>query len=177
MRYSGAASIALIGMMLFVQQPAHSDRASGVIIILYPPFDCKTDFDHHFWAKYDSAMAKEWNISSQTICLEGLSEQEKADLQATLQRVGLNVIVIQDDNPIIDGINHRASGMAQPTENFGAVEFNYEESTKVLSHETLHLMLEEAGYPKSCYVNAVHDNAYNYARHYNNIMILAHFDC
>jgi hypothetical protein len=121
-------------------------------------------------------MAQEWNISSQTICLDRLTEEEKADLQATLKRVGLNVIVMQDDNPIIDGINDRAYGVAQPSVNFGAVEYNYQESTKTLSHETLHLMLEEMGYPKGRYVDAVHDNSYRFAR-YHDVMILAHFDC
>lgn len=169
--------MALFGMMPFVQQPAHSDRASGVIGILYPPIDCETDFDYDFWAKYDSAMLEEWNISSQTLCLEGLNEQEKEDLQSALQRVGQNVIIMSVDNVVLEGMNHRARGVAQPSENFGKVEFNYEESSKVLSHETLHLMLEQIGYPKSCYVDAVHENAYRYARYYDSVMILAHFDC
>jgi hypothetical protein len=175
MRYHGAALIALVAMIFI--QPAYSEKASGVVILLYPPVNCDIDFDRDFWAKYDSAMAQEWNISSQTICLDQLTEEEQADLQAILQRVGLNVIVMQDDNPIVDGINDRAYGMAQPSVNFGAVEFNYKESTKTLSHETLHLMLEEMGYPKSCYVDAVHDNAYHFARYHDNIMIMAQFDC
>lgn len=111
------------------------------------------------------------------ICFDRLSEQEKADLQAALNRVGLNVIVMQDDNQIVRGINDRAQGVAQTTVNFGAVEFNYEQSAKVVSHETLHLMLEERGYPKSCYVDAVHEHAYSFARYDGNVMIVQHFDC
>jgi hypothetical protein len=178
MRYAAGTLFALtIAAMLLVQQPAHSEKVSGVVVLVYPPFDCKTDFDYDFWAKYDSAMIKEWNIQSQTLCLDGLTEEDKANLQVALQRVGLNVIIMQDDNQIVDGINDRAHGVAQPSVNFGAVEFNYERSTTVLSHETLHLMLEEAGNPKTCYVEAVHDNAYSYARYYDDIMILAHFEC
>lgn len=123
-----------------------------------------------------TAMARKWSISSQTICLDGLDDQDKADLLAALQRAGLNVIVMQDDNTIVRGINDRANGVAQPALNFGAVEFNYQESAKILSHETLHLMLEEADHPRSCYVDAVHDNAHRFAR-YGDVVILAHFDC
>ena len=173
MRYYCAALIALA--VIFIQ-PAYSQSAPGVVILLYPPVDCEIDFDRDFWSEYDSAMAREWNIPSQTICLDGLGDQDKADLLAALQRAGLNVIVMQDDSTIVRGINDRANGVAQPALNFGAVEFNYHESAKVLSHETLHLMLEEAGHPRSCYVDAVHDNAHRFAR-YGDVVILAHFDC
>jgi len=91
-------------------------------------------FDSELRAKYDSAMAQEWNISSQTMCIEGRSDQEKTELQAALHRIGKNVIAMSVDNVTIEGINDRAYGVAQPTENIGAVEFNYMESTKVLSH-------------------------------------------
>ncbi|AFU57970.1 hypothetical protein Ngar_c10280 [Candidatus Nitrososphaera gargensis Ga9.2] len=177
MRYYHSVAIAALVIAIVFIQPAYSDDEPGVVILLYPPTDCKTDFDQDFWAKYDSAMAQEWGISSQTICLDQLNEQEKADLQTALHRVGLNVIVMQDNNQIIHGINDRAQGVAQPTVNFGAVEFNYEYSAKVVSHETLHLMLEERGYPKSCYVDAVHEHAYTLARYYDNIMIIQHFEC
>lgn len=55
-------------------------------------------------------------------------------MQAALHRIGKNVIAMSVDNVTIEGINDRAYGVAQPTENIGAVEFNYMESTKVLSH-------------------------------------------
>ena len=168
--------VALIALALIFIQPAHSQSAPGVVILLYPPVDCRADFDSGFWARYDSAMAQEWGISSQTICLDGLDGQGKAGLLAALQRAGLNVIVMQDDNTIVRGINDRADGVAQPALNFGAVEFNYSESAKVLSHETLHLMLEEAGHPKSCYVDSVHENAHRFAV-YDDVVVLAHFDC
>jgi hypothetical protein len=177
MRFYGFAPLVILIAITFIQ-PAYPESVSpGVIVLVYPPLDCNTDFDQDFWAKYDSAMAQEWGIFSQTICLEQLSEQVKADLQANLQELGFNVIVMQDNNEIVRGINDRAQGVAQPTLNFGAVEFNYQESSKVVSHETLHLILEEKGYPKSCYVDKVHENAYRFARYYDNVMILAYFDC
>jgi hypothetical protein len=176
MRYSGAPLISLMAFMLFMQ-PAYSDKASGVMVLLYPPTSCAVDFDSGFWAKYDSAMAQEWNIHSQTLCMEGLTDQIKADFRTALLKTGFNVIDMSVDNIIVRGLSDRAHGVAQPTENFGAVNFNYQESTKVVSHETLHLMLEEAGYPQSCYVDAVHEHAYSFARYDDNVMILAHFDC
>lgn len=56
--------------------------------------------------------------------------KKKVDLQGALQGVGLNVIVMPIDNVITDGINDRSHGVAQPTENLRAVEFNHLESTK-----------------------------------------------
>lgn len=176
MRYSAAVLVAAIVAMIFAQQPVFSEKNPGIVVLFYPPLDCETDFDADQWAAYDSAMAQEWNISSQTICLDKLVEQDKADLLTALQGAGLNVIVMQDDNTIVRGLNDRAQGVAQPALNFGSVEFNYQESTKVLSHETLHLMLEEAGHQKSCYVDAVHDNAYRFVK-YDDVMIMAQFEC
>lgn len=168
---------ATLAILPFQSQPAFSQAAGAVVVLFYPPYDCKTDFDPEFWANYDSAMKLEWNIPSQTMCLDRLSEEEKAGLLTDLQRAGLNVIVMQDDNMIVRGLNHRAEGVAQPSINFGAVELNYEESTKVLSHETLHLVLEDMGHPRSCYADRVHENAYRYARYYDSVMIMAHFEC
>ena len=81
MRYVALALSIMVGVMLFAQQPSFSDKASGVVILLYPPSDCRTYFDSELWVKYDSAMAQEWNISSQTMCVEGLDDQEKTELQ------------------------------------------------------------------------------------------------
>jgi hypothetical protein len=176
MRYLAAVLAALVVAMASVP-PAYPERAPGVAILLYPPMDCKTDFDHDFWAEYNLAMAEEWGIESQTMCLERLTEEEQKELQDALLNAGLNVIAMSDDNLVIDGINDRAPGVAQPSVNFGAVEFNYLRTTATLSNETLHLMLEGAGHPRSCYVDAVHDNAYHFARYYdNNITIIKHFD-
>lgn len=61
-------------------------------------------------------MAQEWNISSDTICIEGLDDQEKKGLKAALHRIGKNVIAMSVDNVTIEGINARAYGVAQPTE-------------------------------------------------------------
>lgn len=178
MKWYYAAALLLVLVIVPIQQPALSYSEPGVVVILfYPPYDCNTDFDQEFWANYDSAMALEWSITSQTMCLENLGEWEKADLLTALQQVGLNMIVIQDNNTIVRGLNHRAEGVAFPSLNYGTVELNYKSSTKALSHETLHLMLEEMGHPKGCYVDAVHENAYRYARYYGNVIIMAHFDC
>jgi hypothetical protein len=56
-----------------------------------------------------------------------------------------------------------ASGVAYPTENLAFVENNFEYSTAAVSHELLHLVLEERGYEKSCYVDKVHENQFRYA--------------
>ncbi|MEW6603194.1 MAG: hypothetical protein AB1351_00725 [Thermoproteota archaeon] len=178
MRWYWLAILVLAVIVPIQQPPAFSQSEPGVVVVLfYPPYDCKTDFDQEFWANYDSAMKLEWNISSQTICLEKLSEQEKADLLAALHGIGLNVIVMQDENIIVRGLNYKAEGVAHPSLNYGEVELNYEKSTKALSHETLHLVLEDMGRLRSCYVDKVHENAYSYARYYDNVMIMAHFDC
>ena len=39
---------------------------------------------------------------------------------------------------------------------------NFEYNTGTLSHEILHLVLEEEGHEKGCYVNKVHRNQFNY---------------
>lgn len=158
----------------FSLQSAFGEEPLGVVIILYPPTSCENDFDKAFWSKYDSAMTEEWGISSQTLCLEGLTIFEKLTLEQDLQNVGLNVITMRDDNVAVPiGEN----GLARPSLNYGAVEFNYQDSTKTLSHESLHLVLEDMGYSQSCYVDKVHENAYRLARYYDNIMILKHFEC
>lgn len=170
-------ALALVLAAIMPVQPISAQSEPGVVVLFYPPYDCRTDFDQKFWANYDSAMKLEWNISSQTICLDKLGEEEKAGLLSDLQAVGLNVIVMQDHNMIVKGLNHKAEGVAFPAMNYGAVELNYEKSTKALSHETLHLVLQDMGHPRSCYADAVHENAYNYARYYGKVIIMAHFDC
>lgn len=55
-----------------------------------------------------------------------------------------------------------ASGVAYPTENLAFAENNFEYSTSTLSHELLHLVLEEQGYKKSCFVDKVHENQFKY---------------
>src|SRR5688572_26183578 len=100
----------LLVILVPIQQPVFSESEPGVVVLFYPPYDCRTDFDQEFWANYDSAMALEWNISSQTICLDKLGEDEKASLVSDLQAVGLNVIVMQDQNMIVRGLNHKAEG-------------------------------------------------------------------
>jgi hypothetical protein len=62
MRYIALALSVIISVMLFAQQQSFSDKTSGVVVLLYPPSDCRIEFDSELWAKYDSAMAQEWNI-------------------------------------------------------------------------------------------------------------------
>lgn len=58
--------------------------------------------------------------------------------------------------------NPLASGIAYPAENMAFVENSFEYSTATVSHELLHLVLEEQGYEKSCYVDKVHENQLKY---------------
>jgi hypothetical protein len=176
MQYLGAATVALVVLLATAQVQAYTQQPADVVVVLYPPNDCKTDFNADYWAKYDSAMAEEWGIASQTMCLDGLSASEKIELVSSLQDAGINVITMVIDNamlPDVPGIQ----GLSRPHSNFGTVDYNYYETTKTVSHETLHLVLEERGYEKSCYVDKVHENAYSLARHDDNIMIIAHFEC
>ena len=55
-----------------------------------------------------------------------------------------------------------ARGIAYVAEDMAFVENNFGYSTGTLSHEILHLVLEEEGHEKSCYVNKVHRNQFNY---------------
>jgi hypothetical protein len=167
--------VALVVLLATAQQPAYTQQPADVVVVLYPPTDCRTDFRPDYWAKYDSAMSEEWGIASQTMCLEGLSASEKVELASSLQEAGINVITMVIDNamlPDVPGIQ----GLSRPQSNFGTVNYNYYETTKTVSHETLHLVLEERGHEKSCYADKVHENAYSFARH-DNIMIIAHFEC
>jgi hypothetical protein len=169
-------SLSIITAFIAVQ-PAQAKQDPAALVLFYPPADCETSFDPEFWAEYDSAMAEEWGVSSQTICLDKLTIIEKAELQSDLQKLGLNVIVMSADDHFLDGINDQALGVAQPAWNTGSVKFNGEYTTTTLSHETLHLVLEDLGYPKACYVDKVHEHASEFARYNDNIMVVQHFDC
>lgn len=59
--------------------------------------------------------------------------------------------------------SHLARGIAYPTENLAFVHNNFGYSTGTLSHELLHLVLEEQGQGKDCYVDKVHENQFRYA--------------
>lgn len=54
-----------------------------------------------------------------------------------------------------------AEGIAYPGQDIGFVKNNYYDSTAALNHEILHLVLEENGYPKSCYIDKVHRSQFN----------------
>lgn len=73
-----------------------------------------------------------------------------------------------------------ASGVAYPTENMAFVENNFEYSTAAISHEILHLVLEEQGYERSCYADKVHENQFKYELKEmggNKHAVLKKFDC
>ena len=55
-----------------------------------------------------------------------------------------------------------AAGISYPSENIAFVRNNYFYSTGTLSHEILHLVLEEKGYSKSCFVDKVHENQFKF---------------
>jgi hypothetical protein len=76
--------------------------------------------------------------------------------------------------------NPLASGIVYPTENMAFVENNFEYSTGTVSHELLHLVLEEQGYDKRCYVDMVHENQFRHELKEmgkNMHPILKKFDC
>jgi hypothetical protein len=164
----------IIGKGYSLLQSVEAQKPVGIITIHYPSSSCADSFDPDFWADYDRAIAKEWGILSQTMCLDGLTIFEKITLVKDLQNVGLNVITMVDDSAFLGS---EFDGFARPSENFGVIDFNYHDSTISLSHETLHLALEEMGYPTSCYVDAVHENSYRFARYYDAIMIIKYFEC
>ncbi len=86
-----------------------------------------------------------------------------------------------------------AAGVSYPSENIAFVRSDLFYTTKSLSHEILHLVLEEEGYPKGCYIDKVHENHFkpslgkvakddedndnNYMRSAYYYQIIARFDC
>jgi hypothetical protein len=78
-------------------------------------------------------------------------------------------------------LNPAARGIAYPTENMAFVKNNYEYSTATISHEILHLVLEEQGYDKECYVEQVHENQFSFAMmqmgSYNKFPLVNKFEC
>jgi hypothetical protein len=52
--------------------------------------------------------------------------------------------------------------VAYPTENLAFVQNNFEYSAGTLSHELLHLVLEQQAHEKNCYVDLVHENQFKY---------------
>jgi hypothetical protein len=73
-----------------------------------------------------------------------------------------------------------AAGISYPSENIAFVRNNYFYSTGTLSHEILHLVLKEEGYPKSCYVDKVHENQFKFSLKQigdQDYPIIAKFNC
>lgn len=75
-----------------------------------------------------------------------------------------------------------ARGIAYPADDIAFVKNNFEYSTGTLSHEMLHLVLEEKGYEESCYVDKVHENQFTYSLKESSYWrgkhpVVAKFDC
>jgi hypothetical protein len=95
-----------------------------------------------------------------TTYIDGLLSQTAISRQQ--EKIQQQVVFLTDYS---DSVFQRgdASGVAYPTENIAFVRNNYAYSTGTLSHEILHLVLEEEGYPTSCYVDKVHENQFNFS--------------
>jgi hypothetical protein len=168
--------------------------------------NCHLDFDTEFWSGFDAAMAQEWNVTATTDCHE--TEQFPStlrkydELAGTLVAREQNSTTIASVSAYIDRLLARdareqqvvfltehsqevfqkplASGVAYPSEDVAFVENNFEYSTAALSHEILHLVLEEEGHDKGCYVDLVHENQLRYEliqMDKNKWPVIKNFDC
>jgi hypothetical protein len=168
--------------------------------------NCPLDFDSELWSGFDAAMALEWNVTAATGCHEveqfPSTLREYDDLAWTLAAREQNSTAIASVSAYIDRLltqgareqqvvfltKHSdqvfqkplASGVAYPSENVAFVENNFGYSTASLSHEILHLVLEEEGHKKSCYVDLVHENQLKYELMQmddNKRPVIKKFDC
>lgn len=120
--------------------------------------ECERDFDPAYWRAFDALMAEEWNIQSVSICPSWDGEYQKY----VLGMISENVIVVNSTRFFTDD-HHTIHGTAWVTINRGHVTWNGEAATgKAVSHEVLHLVLEERGYPHDIYVKRVHKFALSY---------------
>lgn len=150
--------------------------------------NCPLDFDSELWSGFDTAMAQEWNVTVTTSCHESerfpSTLREYGDLAETVMAERENLTAIASVTAYIDLLlaqgDHEqqvvfltehsqqvfqkplASGVAYPSENLAFVENNFGYSTASLSHEILHLVLEEQEHEKSRYVDMVHENQLKY---------------
>jgi hypothetical protein len=158
------------------------------VLIFMMSMNCQLDFDSELWSDFDGAMAQEWNVTVTTGCYETkqfpstLREyDELAETLTTMEQNSTSIATVSAyiDRLLAQGANEQqvvfltehtqrvfqkplASGVAYPSENLAFVENNFEYSTAALSHEILHLILEEEGHGKRCYVDLVHENQLRY---------------
>lgn len=120
-----------------------------------------------------NSTATAWRASDFTTYIDSILSQDQFDVQE--EQV---VFLTKHSDKIFQKLT--ASGVAYPTENLAFVENNFEYSTAAVSHEILHLVLEEEGHGKSCYVDAVHENQSRYELKEmgkNNHPVIKKFDC
>lgn len=73
--------------------------------------------------------------------------------------------------------NEFADGIAYVKHDLALVRNNYHYSTGTISHEMLHLVLEEQGKSRACFHDAVHDHQYDYKINLPSYSIINKFEC
>lgn len=160
------------------------------VLIFMLSVDCSSGFDQGFWGDFDNSMASEWNVTTVTSCYEvdhfpadrveyrNLANRLASEQTGTAGidftsyidnllagqegRQGKQVVFLTEwSQPIFR--HYAAGGIAYVKEDMAFVKNNMEYSTGNLSHEVLHLALEEQGYDKSCYADKVHENQHLFA--------------
>lgn len=151
--------------------------------------NCSVDFDSDLWAGFDAGMKEEWNLDASTSCqdvsdfpqdlhsyknlanklieersnqmLQRYSDNFTAyfDFLYRTQNEKQQVVFLTEYSESVF-IKPTASGVAYAEHDLAFVKNKFEYSTSTLSHEILHLVLEEEGYERSCYVDKVHENQY-----------------
>jgi hypothetical protein len=176
------------------------------VLIFMMSMNCHLDFDSEFWSGFDTSMAQEWNITVTTGCHETeqfpstlrkydelagtLAAREQNSTEIASVSAYIDRLLAQDasDRQVVFLTEHSqrvfqkplASGVAYPSKDVAFVENNFEYSTAALSHEILHLVLEEEGYDKDCYVDLVHENQLRYEliqMGENKRPVIKKFDC
>ena len=176
------------------------------VLIFMLSVNCSLGFDQNFWGDFDGAMASEWNVTTATSCYEidqfpadraeyrnlanRLASQQTSTASVDFTsyidnllegRQGKQVVFLTEwSQPIFR--HYAAGGIAYVKEDVAFVKNNMEYSTGNLSHEVLHLALEEEGYDKACYADKVHENQHLFAMEKmgpsgNSYPIVKKFDC
>lgn len=179
------------------------------VLIFMLSIDCSSGFDQNFWGDFDGAMLNEWNITTVTSCHEvdqfptSLAEYKSLANRLASEQTGTSsvdftgyidnllagaegrqgkqvVFLTQFSLPVFR--NYAAGGISYVKQDMAFVKNNMDYSTGNLSHEVLHLALEEEGYDKACYADKVHENQHLFVMEKmgssgNSYPILKKFDC
>jgi hypothetical protein len=145
----------------YLFEAPNADLSSDDYILNVFQIDCHL-FDRIYWRAFDELMLEEWGIHSVSICVDWDEEYEAYVLGMIQEN-----IVICDNTSLRfnneDGEIRSARGLSYPNVNRGYVRWQGEENTSdTLSHEILHLILQERGYDKDVYIDMVHENAANF---------------